>query len=870
MKKIISMILTISICVSNLIVPISVSAKEKIQSSKAYLKVLENYREKKQEYIISGAKQEVIIESQYTLYDIDKNGIPELIIDDANSMTGVYDVYTLKNGNVEMCGQLYAYYGLYDYAMGNGVVVSDGGIGSDRQQNLSLYSLDNGIITCKEELGEYYYKTDAAELKSELDKYKKIENFVSTKDSSLFAEIDTGSDERILNGDFSEYAGIYTLPDGTITELLTNGSTKNNMWVDGVENRVEDITKEDNGSYMWSCSAYVNGEWVDGVVCVLFPKNVEVVAWDGSVLYTDTTKPRFWCGNDIICDADYIYTKQDETEDELSGLPESVEFVYGEYNDTCFTINKPNVKLESDHPEIIGFGEGLWADSTEVDETEFDIIIKSPGKATVTAIDEEGNKLVCKVTITGVKIMLNDEELNFDQRPINQNGNLLVPIRKIAESMGKTVLWSDKANTAFIDNTDNALLIPIGETTLYLGNEEPYSEWETVKTNIPSQVRNGRTLVPIRQFAEALGAEVEWIGEYNTAIISYDNVESQAMSDSLFDAINLRYYVEHNNNNPFTWYTDNIIEPFYDSRNSKLDSVTMGISTPWSVITDLWKELYGDTNASIIIQETLYDILSQMPEDKSYEVDLSLLKDIEKYTKNGLKLFKETEGFDADFLKKHKNIKYLNDSTLKIAKNDNTGKVFDYLDWSMFAVEEVAYLLSDYSVNVSYLDVLEQAFDEQGILDYDMQEAINDLRTQYSDKYLGVVMDIQEEIIKNGFGTVMESITGAGYSLGKFIWGEMFSLTGVNKKGDALKTFYGLYCYNMALDREFNDVVIAEKKDKDLNYIKALIDIQTATKITAIDSISDMANWWAKNKVNTSADEFKRELSSWSYYTWKR
>lgn len=594
--------------------------------------------------------------------------------------------------------------------------------------------------------------------------------------------------------------------------------------------------------------------------------NVDLETGSGTML-----NPYIIGGNNIENAEDEIAL---ETQDVF---PESITIDYNSERAKLgleyITANDPNATFKVEDEKVATLGEVLQVleiGKTEYDDISIQILPKSPGKTVITAHFSDGTTKKCNLTVTGIKIIFNGEELEFDQPPINQNGNLLVPIRKIAESMGKTVLWSDKANAAFIDNTNNALIVPIGETTLYLGDEKSYSKWETVKTNVPSQVINGRTLVPIRQFSEALGADVNWIDKYSTATISYDNVESKAMSSSLYDAINMNYYIDNYGENPFIWYTDNVINPFYDSRNSTVDAITMGMDKPWNVITDLWSGIYGDTNASIIIQETLYDVLNEVPEDENYDLDLSLLKDIKSYSENGLKIFKETKGFDAKFLKNHKNLKYLNDSLLKAAESDTTGTVFDIFDWTVFTVEEVAYLLSDYSVNISYLDVLENALDNQGVLDYAMQEAIDDLRAQYADKFTEVVLDIQKEIIDNAFGTAMSTVTGAGYGVGKFVWDKIiFNVTGVNKKGSALKTFYGIYCYNEALDREFSNELVESKTDIDINYIKALINLQKATKKTAINSIADMANWWAKDEVNQSADELKTSLNSWSYYTWE-
>lgn len=458
-----------------------------------------------------------------------------------------------------------------------------------------------------------------------------------------------------------------------------------------------------------------------------------------------------------------------------------------------------------------------------------------------------------------IKIYLNNNRLTFDQPPINQDGNLLVPIRAIAEAMGKSVLWSDKYNVAFIDNTDNALIIPIGETTLYLGNEQAYSTWGQKKTNVPSQVINGRTLVPVRQFAEALGATVDWNNEQQTAYITYDNIDSEEMSDDLYDAINLNYYIGHYSSNPFEKYNEDAIEPFYESRNSTIDAIAMGISKPWSAINDLISSFYGNTNASNIIQQTLYDVISEIDDTSDSSLaDTSILTDLVSYEKAGIKIYNDASGFDKDFLEAHPDLKSLNDSI----KNASTA-----LDWFIFTTDELAYILTNYSMNISYLDVFEEALSSNGELDDNIQEAIDDLRDQYANKFLELLIDVQEELTNNTFSSAMSLVTGGAYSLGKLAWKTVFKATGVTKKGEALKTFYGIYCYNAGLDRAFDSAMKSSKDSVDLPNIKALIQIQKATKKTAIESIKDIAYSWATEE-KAVAQTYIDQLDSWTYYIW--
>ena len=144
------------------------------------------------------------------------------------------------------------------------------------------------------------------------------------------------------------------------------------------------------------------------------------------------------------------------------------------------------------------------------------------------------------------KVVLNGEEIKFDQPPIHTpEGRLLVPIRRIAESMGKTVLYSEETKTAFVDNSNEALIIPLFEKTMYIANENEFNFWEKVELEVPAIEMNGRTLVPARAFCESLGATVSWKAEEKTAFITYDDsIASEQMNDMLFDSINSIWYMK--------------------------------------------------------------------------------------------------------------------------------------------------------------------------------------------------------------------------------------------------------------------------------------------------------------------------------------
>ena len=51
---------------------------------------------------------------------------------------------------------------------------------------------------------------------------------------------------------------------------------------------------------------------------------------------------------------------------------------------------------------------------------------------------------------TGIKVLVNGSQVQFDQPPIMENGRTLVPTRAVAESFGASVGWNSATQTVII------------------------------------------------------------------------------------------------------------------------------------------------------------------------------------------------------------------------------------------------------------------------------------------------------------------------------------------------------------------------------------------------------------------------------------
>ena len=114
-----------------------------------------------------------------------------------------------------------------------------------------------------------------------------------------------------------------------------------------------------------------------------------------------------------------------------------------------------------------------------------------------------------------ISVVVNGKRLAFDQNPIIENGRVLVPFRKILEELGCEVGYSDYEDVKTITATKGTKYVyaNIGENTMNV-------DGETVKLDVPAQIKNGRTLVPIRAISESFDASVNWDGDTKTVTIN--------------------------------------------------------------------------------------------------------------------------------------------------------------------------------------------------------------------------------------------------------------------------------------------------------------------------------------------------------------
>jgi len=112
-----------------------------------------------------------------------------------------------------------------------------------------------------------------------------------------------------------------------------------------------------------------------------------------------------------------------------------------------------------------------------------------------------------------ITVTLNGVAIEFDQPPIIEDGRTLVPMRKIFEAMGAAVDWNGETQT--VTGTKGDIVV-----TMQIGNNVITKNGQGITLDVPPQLVNSRTLVPVRAVAESFNAKVDWNGETQTVIIT--------------------------------------------------------------------------------------------------------------------------------------------------------------------------------------------------------------------------------------------------------------------------------------------------------------------------------------------------------------
>jgi len=205
------------------------------------------------------------------------------------------------------------------------------------------------------------------------------------------------------------------------------------------------------------------------------------------------------------------------------------------------------------------------------------------------------------VSVDGQQISLQDA------RPQNINGRTLVPIRAVFESIGFVVEWNGDTGTATMTRGSDIVIISVGSATFTTNGI-------TSTLDVPAQIIEGSTMLPIRAVLESVGYDVDWDPVTSTVLISSAQAavvpESAAVPEGATPHLNGRWLLVPNPQgqvqvNPdardrsIEFQGDNFVAvTYFRTRIGRSDVLERSISA--TMITFPWESFHGATGISSV------------------------------------------------------------------------------------------------------------------------------------------------------------------------------------------------------------------------------------------------------------------------------
>jgi hypothetical protein len=111
-------------------------------------------------------------------------------------------------------------------------------------------------------------------------------------------------------------------------------------------------------------------------------------------------------------------------------------------------------------------------------------------------------------------ITVNKERKEIPAAPYIQSGRTMVPLRALSEAFGFKVEW-------IAATREIVLTLDRTEIRLFIGKKELYLNNEIRSIDVPPEIVNSSTFVPLRVISEIMGATIDWNAEDQSILIEF-------------------------------------------------------------------------------------------------------------------------------------------------------------------------------------------------------------------------------------------------------------------------------------------------------------------------------------------------------------
>jgi hypothetical protein len=138
------------------------------------------------------------------------------------------------------------------------------------------------------------------------------------------------------------------------------------------------------------------------------------------------------------------------------------------------------------------------------------------------------------------------------QGPVIVGGRTLVPVRGVFEAVGFAVGWNGATQTVTLTNDAFTVIITVGSST-FTTNGVGHT------LDVPAQIMNGRTMLPIRLPLESVGIVMSWDGATRTVGISTETAIKRILGVDY--TIQQREYTYTDSRGTFRWQFLDLLSP---------------------------------------------------------------------------------------------------------------------------------------------------------------------------------------------------------------------------------------------------------------------------------------------------------------------
>ena len=128
-------------------------------------------------------------------------------------------------------------------------------------------------------------------------------------------------------------------------------------------------------------------------------------------------------------------------------------------------------------------------------------------------------KIEVKLKVGSTTAYVNGKTQTIDSAPINRNNRVLLPVRFLANTFGvanEGIKWDAATRTATLTNNEVTIVVTIDAPSMTVNGK-------TVALDSPAIIENGRTYLPVRAIANALGVaneNIKWDAATSTATLT--------------------------------------------------------------------------------------------------------------------------------------------------------------------------------------------------------------------------------------------------------------------------------------------------------------------------------------------------------------